>query len=75
MHVVKLTLTDAWFDALSSRARTEGSVRSNRTGIQSVVLHAVRPYLSQSGYRTAVLDLNDERYAEYQRAQHGEDHI
>ena len=65
MHTFEMTVTDAYWDALCVRADIEGSKRSNRSGVQSVMLHAVRPYLIQNGNKSDVLKLDDKAYAKH----------
>ena len=65
MKRIDLLVTDAMFEALCNRAVVEGSKRSNRTGVQSVILHAVRPYLIRNDNRAEILDLDDQAYAKH----------
>ena len=57
---------------LELRARVEGDRRSNRSGIQSIVIKASRSLLSQNKVPVSILDMDDAEFAKYYERQERE---
>ncbi len=72
MRSITLTLTDAMYHFLELRAVVEGDRRSNRSGVQSVVIKASRAYLNQNKVPVSILDMDDAEFAKYYERQERE---
>jgi hypothetical protein len=56
---VKVTLSDAMYQAAKKRANQEGRASGAATGISGLMRNALRAYLNKNGYKTHQLDAPD----------------
>ena len=68
-HRVEARFSDAMWDAACHMARADRRNTSRDPGVSSLIQKAMRQLLSQNHYPVAVLDMDDDEYAQYVKTQ------
>ena len=62
---ISATVSDATYDAILTQARQDGQAAMRDSGKGYVIRKSLRAWLNHNRYSVALLDMNDESYAEY----------